>query len=145
MSTTRVRELMNSDVYTVNENDDVVSAEQSMRLQRIRHLPVLRGKRLAGLVTSRDLVRAQAQMYAALATNASDAKQVVPITAGQIMTVDYVTCNPETPADDAARAMLDKKVGCVLVVDDDALVGIVTESDVLQWAIEVMAKQRYEQ
>jgi CBS domain-containing protein len=51
MSVTLVAQLMTTEVVTLNEDDDFVSADQVMRLQHVRHLPVVRGKKLVGLVT----------------------------------------------------------------------------------------------
>lgn len=155
MSTALVRDLMTRDVITLSEADDVLSAEKIMRLERLRHLPVTRAQRLVGLVTHRDLIRAQAKLLSALAQAAGDEERLVTVTAGEIMSEALLTCSADTPADDAARMMLDAKIGCLLVVDREVvdgevvdgerLVGIVTESDVVQWAIEMMAKQRFDE
>lgn len=142
---TLVRDLMTTDVLTLSEDQDFVSAEQIMRLERLRHLPVLHDGRLVGLVTHRDLIRAQAKLMAALANAAPGERRSVSVTAGEVMSEALLTCAPDTPADDAARMMLDAKIGCLLVVDSERLVGIVTETDVLQWAVEVMAKQRFDE
>ena len=144
MSTALVSDLMTREVITLSEDQDVVSAEQIMRLDRLRHLPVVRDGRPVGLVTHRDLIRAQAKMMTALA-NAGDAERVVSVTAREIMTPTPITCGPATPADDAARMMIDAKIGCVLVVVDGRLAGIVTETDVMQWAVEMMAKSRFDE
>ena len=47
----------------------------------------------------------------------------------EIMATDVVTTTPETPLEDAARTMLDRKIGCLPVLDGDRLVGILTEGD----------------
>ncbi len=144
MTTTRVADLMTPEVLSLGEDEDFVSANQIMELKHVRHLPVTRGKRLVGLVTHRDLMRAQAQLLTQLAGVDPDEERAVTVRVADIMSEALLTCAPDTPADDAARLMLDAKIGCMLVVEGDALVGILTETDVMSWAVEVMAKQRFE-
>ena len=140
--TTFVKDLMTKDVVSLNQDEDFVSADQIMRLKHVRHLPVVSGKKLVGLVTHRDLLRAQAKLLTTL--SATDEEQMISVTAADFMSEVLVTCRPDTPADDAARNMRDKKIGCVLVTENDQLVGILTETDIMSWAIEVMAKHRFD-
>lgn len=146
MRTTLVADLMTREVITLAEDQDFVSGAQVMQLERVRHLPVVRGERLVGLVTHRDLLRAQAKLMDALADAPKDEEVVVSVRVRDIMSEALITCSPDTPADDAARMMLDAKIGCVLVTngDDERLAGIVTETDLVKWAVEVMAKMRFE-
>ncbi len=142
MSTT-ARDLMSTDLYTLSEHDGYVSADQVMRLRRVRHVPVVRGDKLVGLVTHRDLMRAQAKLFARAASQeASTEDRVITVKVSEIMSKELATCAPDAHGDDTARRMRDDKIGCVLVVEDEKLVGIVTESDVVSWAIDVMAEQR---
>jgi len=145
MKATVVRDLMTTDPITLSEDEDFTSANQIMKLERIRHLPVVKGSRLVGLVTHRDLLGAQTTLLLALADRPADGEeQYVSVRVAEIMSEALLTCAPTTPVDDAARMMLDTKTGCMLVVEDEALVGILTETDVMAWAIEVMAKLRFE-
>lgn len=144
---TTVRELMSTDLYTLGKDDDFVSADQVMRLRRVRHVPVVEHGVAVGLVTHRDLIRAQAKLFARAAAKDApdDEDRVITVRISEIMSRELATCAPDTPADDAARRMLDDKIGCVLVVEDGKLVGLVSESDVVKWAVELMAKQRFEE
>ena len=146
MAITRVADLMTSDVFTLGEEEDFLSANQIMQLRHVRHLPVTRGKRLVGLVTHRDLMRAQARLLTALAGAEPEEERAVTVGVSEIMSEALLTCSADTPADDAARMMLDAKIGCMLVTegDDDVLVGILTETDIMMWAVETWAKQRFE-
>lgn len=144
MTTTLVKDLMTSEVFTLAEDEDFLSADQMMDLKHVRHLPVTKGDRLVGLVTHRDLMRAQAKLMNALAGSEAEEERAVSVSASEIMSEALLTCGPDTPADDAARMMLDAKVGCMLVVEGDELVGILTETDIMSWAVEMMAKQRFE-
>lgn len=132
---TTVAELMTREVETLSVDDSLVLADTLMRMKRIRHLPVVRAGRLVGLVTHRDLLRAQAEITARIPV--SDEERFVSLAVGELMTRDVLTASPDEPAKDAARRMLEGKLGCLPVVDETgALVGIVTEVDFLRWAIE---------
>ena len=141
MSVTLVTELMTRDVSTLDEDDELVSADQLMRLEHVRHLPVVRGKKLVGIVTHRDIISAQARLLWAIPPDGEE--RAVALRVRDMMKTDVVTCPPVTPADDAIRVMLEKKLGCILVTEGSELRGIVTEADVVKWALEVMAKQRF--
>ncbi|MBX3275740.1 MAG: CBS domain-containing protein [Sandaracinaceae bacterium] len=142
---TLVSDLMSTDLFTLPEDADLPSASELMRLERVRHIPVVKGKRLVGLITHRDLLRAQAKLLLQVAgARDDDDDRVVSLRVTDVMNDALLTCRPNEPADDAARLMLDARVGCVLVVEDDELVGILTETDVMAWAVEVMAKHRFE-
>jgi CBS domain-containing protein len=129
-----VAELMTRDVETLSADDSLVLADTLMRRRRIRHLPVVRAGRLVGVVTHRDLLRAQAEITARIPV--SDEERFVSLAVGDLMTTDVKTASPDEPARDAAQRMLESKLGCLPVVDPEGqLVGIVTEVDFLRWAI----------
>ncbi len=148
MSQMLVRDLMTTDLFTLNADHHFGSAGELLAFKHVRHLPVVRKGKLIGLVTQRDLMRAQARLLLELtkADPKGSDERVVTVYVKDFMTKDdLVTCGPATPADDAARLMLDRKLGCVLVTDDGELKGIITEADIVKWAVEMMAKVRLEQ
>jgi CBS domain-containing membrane protein len=124
-----VSDLMTRDVATLQRNDQLSIADDVMRLGQVRHLPVLGDDdELEGIISHRDL------LHGALARvlgygSAGRAKLLKTVLVKEAMTCDPITVSPSTPIADAARLMVDKKIGCLLVVDGNALVGIVTESD----------------
>ncbi|MBJ6762524.1 CBS domain-containing protein [Myxococcaceae bacterium JPH2] len=121
-----VGELMTRPVVTLKETQNLAKADELLRLHRIRHLPVVRQGRLVGLVTHRDLLRAAAH---------HGPPTERPIWAADIMTRDVATVRPDTPLRDAVRLILSQKYGCLPVVDeDDALLGILTEADLVKYA-----------
>ncbi|RIL04810.1 MAG: CBS domain-containing protein [Proteobacteria bacterium] len=137
MTALRVRDCMTHEVATVRRNDQLTLADDLMRLGRVRHTPVLddRGDDLVGILSQRDLFRgalARALGYGAHAQQ----KVLGMLVIKDVMTSDPVTTTPDTPLADAARVMLERKIGCLPVVEDGKLVGILTESDFLRLAAE---------
>jgi len=106
-----------------------------MSLARIRHLPVLRGSRLVGLVTHRDILRAMCSVFADLdAPEQHDVLRNIPVR--EIMSSEIQTVSPDARAAEAGRTMLENKLGCLPVVEDgDRLVGIITEADFVELAL----------
>jgi CBS domain-containing protein len=132
----KVRDIMVKEVATLDINDELSLANDIMRLGRIRHLPVVDGPRLVGIISERDLFRsslAQALGYGTKATR--DIMKTLRIK--DVMVGAVVTVSAEAGVCEAVRLMLDKKIGCLPVVEDDRLVGLITETDILlqylQW------------
>lgn len=121
--TYRVRDVMTRSLVTLEEKDDLSKADTVLGLARIRHLPVVRGDTLVGLVTHRDILRAVT------------AKAETPVRAADIMTKDVRTIAPDARLAQAARQLLEQKIGCLPVVEDGRLVGLVTEADLVRFAL----------
>ena len=126
-----VRDLMSSAVRTLKRNDELLIADAVMRNERIRHLPILDDDgRLVGILSQRDLFL-NALVRALGHGSAARDRALGSIEVKQVMTEDVVTTTPDTPIAAAAQVMVDRKVGCLPVVTDDALVGILSESDIV--------------
>jgi CBS domain-containing protein len=126
----KVKEVMVKEVATLDINDELSLANDIMRLGRIRHLPVVDGTRLVGIISERDLFRtslAQALGYGTEATR--DLMKKLRIK--DIMVKQVLTVSPETELCDAAKMMVEHKIGCLPVVEDDRLAGLITETDIL--------------
>ncbi|MBM4275934.1 MAG: CBS domain-containing protein [Deltaproteobacteria bacterium] len=126
----KVRDIMTKEVATLDINDELSLANDIMRLGRIRHLPVVDGPRLVGIISERDLFRsslAQALGYGTKATR--DIMKTLRIK--DVMVSPVVTVSPNAGLCDAVRLMLEKKIGCLPVVEGDRLVGLITETDIL--------------
>jgi CBS domain-containing protein len=110
----RINELMSRNVTTIEQSATCHDAVGQMHRARVRHLPVVdAGRRLVGIITDRDLRH----------------RLFTPA----VMSAPVVTVRPDAELADAARLMLEDKVGLVPVVGDDGrVVGIVTETDLLR-------------
>ena len=126
----KVADFMTCELVTVQEDDDLALAESILRLGGVRHLPVVHQGKLVGLVTQRDLLRSGASGGGPTAR---------AILARDIMTRDVTTVGPETSLAHAAHLMLRHKYGCLPVcAPDGTLLGIVTESDFVRFAADVV-------
>lgn len=134
----RVRELMSAEVVTLTEEDTLAHAQRCMALGRIRHLPVVRGRRLVGLVTHRDLLAASFSVFAEVDTD-EQRRVFVAVPVVDLMHRDVVTVGPDLPVAQAARVLLDNKFGCLPVVGERGeLEGIVTEADFLRLTVRLL-------
>ena len=125
----RVRDVMTSEVTTLQRNDKLTLADDIMRLGRIRHLPVLdENGQLAGIVSQRDLFRGA--LAKALGYGERAQRQLMDtLVVKEVMGSDVITTTPDTPLAEAARMLTERKIGCLPVVDGGRLVGIITEGD----------------
>jgi len=130
-----VRDLMSREVATLKRNDTLTVADDVMRLGRIRHLPVLAddGETLAGIVSQRDLFRGALARALGYGEHAQR-KVLGTLLVKEVMTTDPLTTTPDTPLVEAARLMSERKIGCLPVVNEGRLVGILTEGDFVAWA-----------
>jgi CBS domain-containing protein/ElaB/YqjD/DUF883 family membrane-anchored ribosome-binding protein len=131
----RVSEIMQTEVVTLSADENLDLAQDVMHLGRVRHMPVLEGTRLVGLVSSRDLL--SASLTRSLEFDEPSRRAFIrSIQVKEVMTRDVVTVSPDTSLGEAARRMLRDQIGCVPVVGSDAtLIGLVTESDLLRAAL----------
>ena len=129
-----VGQFMETDLFTVRLDDLVDLAASVMDWRHIRHVPVEDEQgRLVGLVTHRALLR--------LLNSARQTQDTNPLTVREIMKTDPVTVSSTTPTLDALELMRSNKVGCLPVVDDGQLVGIVTSYDFLDASARLFKEQ----
>ena len=125
----RVRDAMSGSVRTVGRNDKLSLADTLMERGRIRHLPVLdEDGSLAGIVSRSDLFRGALATALGYGTVAQD-RVLESLVAKQVMTTEVITTTPDTELADAARIMIEKKIGCLPVLEAGKLVGILTQGD----------------
>lgn len=125
-----VRDIMSAEVTTLGRNDTLLLAKDIMNLGRIRHFPVVEDDELVGVVSQRDLYRASLGTVMQYGEKAQRAF-LESVAVKEIM-VDPISIGPDATVQDAARLMMEHKIGCLPVLEDDRLVGIVTETDMLQ-------------
>jgi len=127
----RVEQYMVSDIFTVGPDEAIELVANLMKWKWIRHVPVEDSEhRLVGLVSQRTIVALVAERAADLGSR--------PIPVREVMSTEIVTVTPETPTLEAIELMRRHKIGSLPVVKDGRLVGIVTESDFLSIAGELL-------
>ena len=115
----------------VDEGDSMKKAMDLLKEHEIRHLPVLKdGERLVGILSERDIKQASPSPATAL-----EIREIYylldKIKVKQIMTRRPYTVSSTAPIEEAALILREKKIGCLPVVDDGKLVGILTETDII--------------
>ena len=132
----RVRDLMTTEIATVRRNDKLLIADDLMRLGRIRHTPVLEdeSEELVGILSQRDLFRSALARALGYGEHAQS-RVMGQLTVKEVMTNDPLTIGPDAPGEEAAQLLIDRGIGCLLVVEGGRLIGILSESDFVRLAL----------
>jgi CBS domain-containing protein len=138
----KVSDLMTRKVVTLRREQSLTLADELMRLDRVRHLPVVdESGKLVGLVTHRDLLSAHLGSFHHPEAARAAIEFAVPVE--RIMTTDVWSVRQETPAVDTAQLLYDNRFGCAPVVDDHRhIIGIVTEADFLRLVLDMLAQEQ---
>ena len=135
-----VKDFMTSEVTSLQESDTLLDAAMIFVRSSFRHVPVLRDKKLVGIITERDVKQFAPSLLGG--TSAEEYNQIMETTLiSRVMTRDPMTLRPDQPIFDAAKIMHDKRVGCLPVVDNGDLAGIVTTTDLIALLIRIMGEK----
>ena len=132
-----VRDLMQHDVVTLKLNDSLGLADDIMELGRIRHLPVLSGGVVVGVVSQRDLYRAAVSSMLQMPRSA-EREWLAEIPVHSVMSANVFTIAPDASVHTAVEMMLTHRIGCLPVVEHGKLVGLVSETDCLRHLARVL-------
>lgn len=128
---------MRTSLVTLTKDATLAQAGQLLHTHRIRHLPIVEGDRLLGILTDRDIRQASPSSAAGISSDRTAAFLAqIPVT--EAMVRDVRTVSPYTTIEEAARLMIEHKIGCLPVTEADRLVGIITETDILGVLVDVM-------
>src|SRR6266513_6171459 len=127
-----VREIMMGSPVTLKPEDTLDLANDIISLGRIRHIPVVEDGRLVGLLSERDLMGATASQIFGLKPRSKSAL-LKSVLIKDVMRKKVITVTSDTKVADAAHLMADKKIGCVPVMSNGTLVGLVTTTDILRY------------
>ncbi len=123
----KIHSLMITDPITINKNASIREAIEVMKVNSIRHLPVVsKGNRLKGFVTLADLKQGLIP------------SMVADVTLSDLMIKDPIVVDPDDDIETAARIIYKHKIGGMPVVKNNKLVGIITETDILRAFIDMM-------
>jgi predicted transcriptional regulator len=127
-----VGKIMMGSPVTLKPEDSLDLANDVIYLGRIRHIPVVDNGKLVGLLSERDLMGAAVNRIYGLKQR-SKSLLLKRVRIKEVMKKKVATVTPETSIVHAARLMAEKKIGCLPVISDGNLVGLVTTTDILRY------------
>ncbi|MEK7991418.1 MAG: CBS domain-containing protein [Thiotrichaceae bacterium] len=135
-----VQDLMSEQLYTLTLTDTVHEAREAMLNNRIRHIPIVDNNgEFVGLVTKHDILEVSVSALADIDDNTRDElESAIPL--GEIMITDITIAYADSSLLEAAKFMLEQKHGCLPVLKDNTLIGILTEADFVKLALHLMQR-----
>lgn len=128
-----VEEIMNADVFTLDSENTIGDAIQLMAKKRIKHIPIVDGEQhLIGIVTDRDIKECTPSIFFD-----KGRMEALKMPLAEIMTTDLITGHPLDFVEDVAAIFYENKIGCLPIIKDHRLVGIITQTDLLHTLVEL--------
>jgi acetoin utilization protein AcuB len=131
-----VSDWMTKKVFTVGPDDYLSDAITLMREKGIKHLPVVKGGRVKGIISDRDI-----KEYTPSKATTLDIYELHYLLANmkikELMKTKVITTAPDTPVEEAAMVMLDQNICCLPVVDSGSLVGIISDKDIFHAMVDI--------
>jgi len=131
-----VSDYMTPDPLTLSPEDNLMQALETMRMRKVRRLPVTIGESLVGIVTEGDLKRAEPSMLSQTEDDFNRVMEGTPVS--RIMIRDPMTVSPDTPLLEAASTLHETKYGAMPVVQEGRLVGILTVGDLVHALVDLL-------
>jgi CBS domain-containing membrane protein len=134
----RIKDIMTTKVFTLHATQTLALARFLMKLKHVRHIPIVENDNcFVGLLTHRDLLAHTISLVADPDQNEQEEIDDF-IHLSHVMKTNIVTVDPEMNLRDAIPLLLDNKYGCLPVISDGKLVGIVTEADFLKLTLTLL-------
>lgn len=135
-----INDVMTTDVFALDVSQSLAMVRYLMRLKHVRHIPIVDDEnRFVGLLTHRDLLAHTVSLLADIDEEEQDElDRYIPV--AEVMKKDVVTVSPDLDLRAAIPIILENKYGCLPVVADGVLVGIVTEADFLQLTMDLLVR-----
>ncbi len=132
-----VSDWMTKKVYTVTQNDSISDAIKLLKEKKVKHLPVVKDdSRIVGILSDRDI-----KDYTPSKVSTFDIHELNYILfttkVSKIMVKNVITAAPDMPIEEAAMTMYDKNIGCLPVVDEDKLIGIISDKDLFRVLVDI--------
>ena len=138
----KVKDLMQTSVATVRENETLTVVDDLMKTGWVRHLPVIDAtNRLRGVVTQRDVLKASVSSMAG-ADPAAQQRWLSQVLVRNVMTKKPITIGAEAEVSEVIDKLLAGKFGCLPVTEQGQLVGLITETDLLRHLQTLLKKKR---
>jgi acetoin utilization protein AcuB len=129
-----VRDFMTCDVTTIDEHDNLLDTTLAFRRTHFRHLPVLAADKLVGIVTEGDVRQFLPSLMSR--AGAEEYNQILESTpVSKVMTRNPLTVGPQQPVAEAAHLLFTHHIGCLPVVEEGELKGVISTTDMLRLLI----------
>ncbi len=131
----QVSSIMSTNLIKLNVTDTLAKAEQLFRENKIRHIPVMDGNKIIGMLSYTDLLRIS------FAETLDNEDQMIDVTVYEVFTIEQVMAKklvrirPDTLIKEAAEILATREFHALPVVENDVLVGIVTTTDLIRYLL----------
>ena len=136
-----VKEVMRTNVVFISSETKITEAKNIMMENKFSKLPVVDYGKLVGIVTKNDLLKAEPSLATTL-----DMFEIgyllSKLTVKKVMMTNVITVSPDEVVEEAARIMVDNEISCLPVVKDDALIGIIAESDLFNLFTDILGARQ---
>ena len=132
-----VSEIMTSELVTLTTTDDLVTAEELFKKYKIRHIPVVTGESVVGMLSYTDLLRISFADAVDETEESVDTMVYNMFTISQVMARDVISVSSNTTIKEVAQFLSKKEFHALPVVDDGRLVGIVTTTDLINYLLDL--------
>lgn len=131
-----VSDWMTRKVITVSPEDSIADAAKLTKEKGIKHLPVVHGEKLKGILSDRDI-----KEYVPTKATSLDVYELHYLLAKtkvkEVMKTKVYTTTPDTPIEEAAMLMRDQKIGCLPVIENNKVVGIISDKDIFKVLVDI--------
>jgi acetoin utilization protein AcuB len=135
---TTLSQFMTRDVKTLSADQPLLDAIAFLHERKVRHVPIMEGEALVGVLTDRDVKRATPSALAAEQREVWE-KIVKETTLAKVMTRDPTTGTQDMGLRDALKLFVEERIGCLPILADGKLVGIVTAGDLFKAALKALS------
>nr|WP_299069645.1 CBS domain-containing protein [uncultured Allomuricauda sp.] len=132
-----VSEIMTKDLVTLTVNDDLVTAEEVFKKHNIRHIPIVDGSTIIGMLSYTDLLRISFADAVDEHEQTVDTMVYNMFTISQVMARDVISVPSNTTIKEVAQFLAQKEFHALPIVDDGKLLGIVTTTDLINYLLDL--------
>jgi acetoin utilization protein AcuB len=132
-----VREFMTTKVTCLQDTDTLLDASMLFLRSQFRHIPVVQGKQVVGIITERDVKQfVPTHLRRITPDEYNQLLETTPLS--KVMTRDPITIMPDQSMFEAATILHNKRVGCLPVVENNELVGVISTTDMLRLLVRLL-------
>ena len=135
-----VRDIMTTDLTTLRDDEVLLDATLILARGGFRHIPILNGKQLVGIITDKDVKHYTPSILSGIpADEYNRLMETTPLS--KIMSRDPITIEPGKTVYEAAQILYDHRIGCLPVVEGGELKGIITSTDMLNLLLKLLKEK----